>query len=180
MNKNTVIWISFIILFILSVLGLVFLNNHFRELNAIESEYTQPSLQVITNSSNEIIQPQNTDNKKEFNIFNHSKQFTVEATGYANTEECCYPYFDGKTSIGRDANFLGVAVDPKVIPYGSLIEIEGLGIFIADDCGGDIKGKKIDIRFESMQKAKEWGRKTIQIKVYNFIYPEQKENKVNG
>jgi len=92
----------------------------------------------------------------------------VEATAYANVEECCYPYFDGKTSIGGDANLWGVAVDPKVIPYGSIIEIDGIGKLKADDCGGAIKGNKIDIRFPNgdVQSARRWGRKKITIKIY--------------
>lgn len=92
----------------------------------------------------------------------------VEASAYANTEECCYPYFDGKTSIGRDANLWGVAVDPKVIPYGSIIEVEGIGLLKADDCGSAIKGRKIDIRFPDgdIDSARKWGRKRILIKIY--------------
>ena len=90
----------------------------------------------------------------------------VEATGYVNNEECCGPYFDGKTATGRDANLPGVAVDPKVIPYGSLVEIEGIGKLLADDCGGAIKGNKIDIRFKTMKQAREWGRRKIIVRIY--------------
>ncbi len=38
-----------------------------------------------------------------------------------------------------------IAVDPKVIPYGSKVRVEGFGTFIAEDTGGVIKGNKIDI-----------------------------------
>jgi len=37
------------------------------------------------------------------------------------------------------------AVDPAVIPLGSLIYIEGLGFFVAADCGGAVKGRHIDV-----------------------------------
>jgi len=96
------------------------------------------------------------------------EEMEVEATAYANVEECCSPYFDGITSTGRDANLGGVAVDPKVIPYGSMIVVDGIGVLQADDTGGAIKGKKIDIRFPNgdITKALNWGRKTIKIKVY--------------
>lgn len=38
-----------------------------------------------------------------------------------------------------------IAVDPTVIPYGSKVHIDGFGDFIAEDCGGAIKGNHIDI-----------------------------------
>lgn len=61
-----------------------------------------------------------------------------------------------------------IAVDPTEIPYGTEIEIEGLdGTFIAEDCGGAIKGKqRVDLLFATHQEALEWGvkYKTIKIK----------------
>jgi 3D (Asp-Asp-Asp) domain-containing protein len=93
-------------------------------------------------------------------------ELEVEASGYANVEECCYPYFDGKTSIGRDANLPGVAVDPKIIPYKSIVEVPGIGKLLADDCGGSIKGNKIDIRFPTYNEAINFGRKNMRIKIW--------------
>lgn len=49
-----------------------------------------------------------------------------------------------------------VAVDPKVIPYGSEVIING-HTYIAEDCGGAIKGNRIDILFDTHQQAKEFG-----------------------
>lgn len=101
---------------------------------------------------------------KDSNVW---KVLNVEATGYANVEECCYPYYDGKTATGRNANLPGVAVDPKVIPYGKWVKIDGLGTFLADDTGGVIKGNRIDIRFSCIEEAKEWGRQNIQVQILN-------------
>lgn len=39
-----------------------------------------------------------------------------------------------------------IAVDPSVIPYGSEVWI-GDHMYIAEDCGGAIKGNHIDIYF---------------------------------
>lgn len=60
-----------------------------------------------------------------------------------------------------------IAVDPRVIPLGSMVEIPGYGIFIAGDTGGAIKGNKIDIHFPSVQQANNFGRKTITINILN-------------
>jgi 3D (Asp-Asp-Asp) domain-containing protein len=49
-----------------------------------------------------------------------------------------------------------------VIPYGTKILI-GDKTYIAEDCGGAVKGKIIDIFFESHQEAKEFGRRKSNI-----------------
>ena len=49
-----------------------------------------------------------------------------------------------------------IAVDPSVIPYGSEVIING-HTYIAEDCGGAIKGNKVDILFETHQEALQFG-----------------------
>lgn len=58
-----------------------------------------------------------------------------------------------------------IAVDPKVIPKGSLVFIEGWGYYIAEDTGLAIKGKRIDIFLNSYKMAKQLGNKQ-QARVY--------------
>lgn len=52
-----------------------------------------------------------------------------------------------------------IAVDPRVIPMGTVVEIEGVGTRIAEDTGGDIKGKRIDLYMPSIKSAKQFGVK---------------------
>lgn len=56
-----------------------------------------------------------------------------------------------------------IAVDPRIIPFGSTVYIEGYGYFIAEDTGGAIKGNRIDIFIEDYNKAKQLGRKTANV-----------------
>lgn len=46
-----------------------------------------------------------------------------------------------------------IAVDPSIIPYGSIIKING-NEYIAEDCGGAIKGNKIDVFVERQRYQK--------------------------
>lgn len=52
-----------------------------------------------------------------------------------------------------------VAVDPRVIPLGSLVYVEGYGEAIAADTGGAVKGNVVDIYVDSYSEAVNWGRR---------------------
>ncbi|MCT8136358.1 DUF348 domain-containing protein [Anaerobacillus sp. CMMVII] len=62
-----------------------------------------------------------------------------------------------------------VAVDPNVIPLGSIIEIRYngtiLGQYRAADTGGAVVGRKIDIFMAERSDALRWGRKNVQVRV---------------
>jgi 3D (Asp-Asp-Asp) domain-containing protein len=57
-----------------------------------------------------------------------------------------------------DATRRIVAVDPRFIPYHSKVWIEGLGWYNAEDCGGAIKGLKLDVMAHSHREAMQFGR----------------------
>lgn len=63
-------------------------------------------------------------------------------------------YSGTKVTEGRT-----VAVDPKVIPIGWWVYIEGIGFRRAEDIGSAVKGNKIDVYFENESYAKKFGRK---------------------
>ena len=91
---------------------------------------------------------------------------TVNASAYCPCKLCCGKWSDGVTATGTSAWIRGVAVDPKVIPLGTKMFIPGYGLTIADDVGGAIKGDKIDVRFPTHEEAREFGRRTIRIRIY--------------
>ena len=88
-------------------------------------------------------------------------QFLI--TAYCPCYDCSEGY--GKiTSTGKiPKQGRTIAVDPKVIPYGTKVKIKGLGTLIAEDCGGAIKGNRIDIYFESHADTERFGvqRRTV-------------------
>lgn len=75
---------------------------------------------------------------------------------------CCNGSYAGKTSTGAKPRVnRTIAVDPSVIPYGSRIKIEGLDYeFVAEDCGGKIKGKHIDVLVKNCTIARRLGKRT--------------------
>ncbi|MFB9758493.1 SH3 domain-containing protein [Ectobacillus funiculus] len=94
-----------------------------------------------------------------------AKEFYAEATAYTPWESKT-----GITATGYNVkanpNMKLIAVDPKVIPLGSKVWVEGYGDAIAGDTGGVIKGNKIDVLMPTTQQALQWGRKTVKVKVY--------------
>lgn len=74
------------------------------------------------------------------------------------------------TATGKEIKEGMVAVDPKVIPLGTKIEIKDMGIFIAEDTGGKINGNRIDIYFDTKKEAKEFSRKGIWVRIIDNSY----------
>lgn len=93
------------------------------------------------------------------------KSFYVSATAYTAFCNGC----SGVTRTGIDLranpSLKVIAVDPKVIPLGSKVHVEGYGNAIAGDTGGAIKGNKIDLFIADKSSAIAWGRKQVKITI---------------
>lgn len=79
------------------------------------------------------------------------------------TAYCCAPYphvcgtGDGITASGAPVTAgVSVAVDPEVIPLGSWIYIEGVGIRQAQDTGSQVKQNKLDVAVDTHENALRW------------------------
>ena len=93
------------------------------------------------------------------NANSKGKHMSVVATAYTG---------DSITSTGKKPKWGTIAVDPTVIPYGTKVYIPQFNkTFIAEDCGGAIKGNKIDIFMNDESSVYNWGRKTIDIYIVN-------------
>ena len=93
-----------------------------------------------------------------------SSQVTCNASAYA---------IHGWTASGRPTQYGNIAVDPSVFPYGTQFYIytdDGYltyGMATAADCGGSIKGNKIDLWFDEYSQACRFGRRNCTVFVLN-------------
>ena len=92
-------------------------------------------------------------------------------TAYCPCMKCCGKT-DGITATGTTAaEGRTIAVDPRVIPYGSSVTIyfaDGTShTYTAEDCGGAIKENRIDVFFDNHQAAREFGVQTA------YVYKEE-------
>ena len=80
-------------------------------------------------------------------------------TAYNSTVAQCGKA-DGITASGKAATENHTLACPKQYPFGTKIEIEGVGVRTCEDRGGAIKGEHFDLYFggeEKLQEAKQWG-----------------------
>jgi len=98
--------------------------------------------------------------KKAVEEFPKFKQtIYVEATAYSRYDATAGNHTATGTSVRRGI----IAVDPDVIPLGTRVYIPGYGEAVAEDTGGDIKGNRIDIAFDTYEEAQNFGRQNLQI-----------------
>lgn len=84
-------------------------------------------------------------------------------TAYCACPVCCEQFSDGITATGTVAiEGRTIAVDPDVIPLGSVVEINGAE-YVAEDVGSAIKDKRIDIFFSDHNDALVWGVQDLEV-----------------
>ncbi len=87
------------------------------------------------------------------------RRMVVETTGYSAQQ----PDLDDTTATGARARHGVIAVDPRVIPLGTHVYVPGYGYAVAADTGGAIHGKRVDLCFDTVAEALQWGRRTTTI-----------------
>lgn len=94
-------------------------------------------------------------------ILTYNRVDYVRATAYTHTDAGC----DMTTATGTTVHWGTVAVDPRNIPYGTrmfIVSNDGsyvYGLATAEDCGGDIKGDRMDLYMPTLSQCMEFGRR---------------------
>lgn len=89
----------------------------------------------------------------------------MTATGYSPAPEENGGNRTGRSAIGLKIGHGIVAVDPKFIPLGTRLYIEGYGYAVAADTGGAIKGARIDLGHDTKSSARRVGRRKVVVHI---------------
>ena len=94
-------------------------------------------------------------------VLTYSRKEEFRTTAYSHLDAGC----DMITATGTTVRVGSVAVDPKLVPYGTrmfVISNDGsyvYGIATAEDCGGGIKGNQLDLYMPTRAECFEYGKK---------------------
>ena len=112
---------------------------------------TERTITTEANTTEQVTTEEKTLEMEYMGVFN--------VTAYCPCEQCCGIWATnrpngivyGASGARLKANH-SIAVDPTVIPYGTKVVINQIA-YVAEDCGGAIKGNRIDIYFENHNEA---------------------------
>ena len=78
-------------------------------------------------------------------------------------EATAYTWTGYRTASGSWPSRGTIATDPRVIPTGTKLWVEGYGEAVAADTGGAIQGQKIDLYMDSEHECLQWGRRKVEV-----------------
>jgi len=116
-----------------------------------ESKRIKVKTIVVTPKTNKIVKE---GTRVTIDGFAYTRKLVVKAYSYTG---------GGTTAMGTPARVGEIAVDPRVIPLGSKVYIEGVGVRYAEDTGGNIKGNTIDIYMNTLSECRSWGVRYVTI-----------------
>lgn len=111
-----------------------------------------------------------------------ARSLLMEVTAYSPDARSCGDSADGLTATLHSVHTNGfelVAADPRLLPYGSMLTIPGYadGLIVPVlDCGGAIKGHKLDVLFPTHEQALKWGRRSMMVTVWEHVDGKPRDN----
>lgn len=98
----------------------------------------------------------------------------MRVTAYSPDARSCGKWADGQTATLHSVWTNGmrlVAADTRVLPYGSIITVPGYAddeIVPVLDCGGAIKGNRLDVLYPTHEIARAWGVRDVAVTVWEY------------
>jgi len=129
--------------------------------DGVEIRRETVSTKTIKNPVPEVIAVGNRSALASRGYLSGRKMVVMSATGYSPD-----PSENGgssRTSTGLKIGHGVVAVDPRFIPLGTRLYIEGYGYAVAGDTGGAIKGNRIDLGHDTSSASNRFGRKKVKV-----------------
>lgn len=111
-----------------------------------------------------------------------AKTIEMIVTAYSPDARSCAGSDDDLTATLHHVTTNGfklVAADPRLLGYGSMLSIPGYDqgrIVPVLDCGGKIKGNRLDVLFPTHEEARKWGVRKIKVNVYEYADGKPKTN----
>lgn len=134
-----------------------------RLVEADSGKHSAPECLLVTDADHRVVRVDLSEKKPATRGVD--RDLRMLATAY--TLECGNG--DGFTATMTRPRIGVIAVDPRVIPYGFLVYIEGYGYFRAEDTGGAIKGNRVDIFMVCRSEALNFGRRWVDVKLIGKI-----------
>jgi len=159
------LWLVFIVYWTLAVF---YFSQHLPEPRATvpvqENETTKPKQHTQVSKADPTITK---TKKKPVSRAMRPADYLLKVTAYTHT--------GNRTASGIWPRRGHVAVDPKLIPLGTKLFIEGYGPAVAVDTGGAIKEHRMDVFFETEKEARKWGRR-FKVRVWITDYGGSRSN----
>ncbi len=128
---------------------------------AVGTKKPEPKVTVLSSNSPSVATVTKDDVTFKAKKVLESVTLTAYSAGVASTgKDEDHPQYGITASGTKVQEGRTIAVDPKVVPMGWWVYIEGIGFRRAEDTGSAIKGKKIDVYFDSESKANKFGKKS--------------------
>ncbi|AYD40117.1 hypothetical protein D4Z93_06135 [Clostridium fermenticellae] len=144
------------------------LNSDIKEQKELLSNVTEKEEQLLASQSSS--SSTSNESASASNVSGTLSRGMSGSVSYSGVVNICATAYSGDgitasgTSTRRDpGGYSTIAVDPRVIPIGSRVYVEGYGYAIAEDTGGAIKGNRIDLFFNSEGEAQNWGVRSVKV-----------------
>lgn len=96
-------------------------------------------------------------------------EVTAYTAGYESTQKKPGDPYYGITASGEPVREGVTVACPPSMPFGTVIEIEGIGQRICQDRGGAITEGRLDVYFDDLNDALNFGRQTRNVRIVEEV-----------